>query len=60
VVGERFETTVAHAFGGAGVELGGEVRVVRNLHLSASLAYHRLEMDGAAFDAFMLRLGLGL
>jgi hypothetical protein len=60
VVGERFETTVSHAFGGAGVELGAALRMVRNLHLAASLAYHRLEMDGAAFDVFMLRLGLGL
>lgn len=60
VVGERFETTVAHAFGGAGLELGAALRTVRNLHATASIAYHRFEMDGAAFDVFMLRLGLGL
>ncbi|HJL19153.1 MAG TPA: hypothetical protein RMH99_26045 [Sandaracinaceae bacterium LLY-WYZ-13_1] len=60
VVGERFDTTVVQGFGGAGLELGAAVRLVRNLHLSASVGYQRLEMDGAAFDVFFLRLGAGL
>ena len=60
LVGERFETTVVHAFGGAGIELGAALRVVRNFHLHASLSYLRLEMDGAAFDVFAFRVGAGL
>lgn len=60
LVGERFDTTVAHGFAGGGVELGGEVRLVRNFHVAAAFAYQRLEMDGAAFDLVMVRLGLGL
>ena len=60
VVGERFETTVAHAFGGAGFDLGATLRVYRNLHVSASFGYLRLEMDGAAFDVFLLRVSLGI
>ncbi len=60
VVGERFETSVAYGFGGAGVELGAELRVLRNLHLAAAFSYLRLEMDGAAFDLFELRIGFGL
>lgn len=60
LVGERFETTVAYAYAGGGVELGAALRVVRNLHLNAALSYLRLEMDGAAFDVFMFRAGVGL
>ncbi len=60
VVGERFETTVADGYGGAGVELGAALRIVRNLHVTASFSYLRLEMDGAAFDLFELRAGFGL
>ena len=60
VVGKRFETTVSYAFGGAGVEIGAALRLVRNFHLMASFGYHRLEMDGAAFDVFLLRVGLGM
>jgi hypothetical protein len=60
VVGKRFESTVSYAFGGAGVEIGAALRLVRNLHLTVSFGYHRLEMDGAAFDVFLFRAGLGL
>jgi len=60
VVAERFETTVAYGFGGAGIELGAEVRLVRNLHVAVSVAYLRLEMDGAGFDVFSFRAGVGL
>lgn len=60
VVGERFETSVAYGFGGGGVELGAELRLVRNLHLAAAFSYVRLEMDGAGFDVFELRIGFGL
>lgn len=60
VVGERFETSVAYGFGGGGLELGVELRVLRNLHLAATFSYLRLEMDGAAFDLFELRIGFGL
>ena len=60
VVGERFDTTVAHAFGGAGLALGAALRIHRNLHLDLHGSYQRLEMDGAAFDVFMLRVALGL
>lgn len=60
VVGERFETTVADGYGGAGVELGAALRIVRNLHVTATFSYLRLEMDGAAFDLFELRAGFGL
>lgn len=60
LVGRRFETTVAYGYGGAGIELGAALRVVRNLHLSVSFSYLRLEMDGAAFDVFMFRGGAGL
>jgi hypothetical protein len=60
LIGERFETTVAHAFGGAGLALGGEVRIIRGFHLGIEGAYLRLEMDGAAFDVVMLRIALGL
>ena len=60
VVAERFESTVAHAFGGAGLALGGELRVARNLHLGAQASYQRLEMDGAAYDVVMIRLFAGL
>lgn len=60
IVGERYETTVSHVFGGGGVEIGAELRVVRNLHLAAAFGYQRWEMDGAGFDLFMLRVGVGL
>lgn len=60
VVAERFESTVAHAFGGAGLALGGELRVARNLHLGAQASYQRLEMNGAAYDVVMIRLLAGL
>lgn len=60
VVAERFESTVAHAFGGAGLGLGGELRVARNLHLGAQASYQRLEMNGAAYDVVMIRLFAGL
>lgn len=60
LVGERFETTVAHAFGGAGLELGVALRLFRNLHLHAAFGYQRWEMDGAAFDLYQIRLGAGL
>lgn len=60
VVGNRFDTTVAYAFGGAGFEIGAALRLVRNLHLSAAFSYQRLEMDGAAFDVFMLRAAVGI
>ena len=60
VVGQRFDTSVVYGFGGAGLELGAELRVVRNLHLAASFSYLRLEMDGAAFDLFEVRVGFGL
>ena len=60
VVGERFETTVAYGFAGGGLELGAALRIVRNFHLAASAAYLRFEMDGAAFDVFMFRVGAGL
>ncbi|RZO48209.1 MAG: hypothetical protein EVA89_37940 [Sandaracinaceae bacterium] len=60
LVGERFESTVIHGFGGAGLELGLALRLFRNLHLHAALGYQRWEMDGAAFDLFQIRLGAGL
>ncbi len=60
VVAERFETSVAYPMGGGGVELGAEVRLVRNLHIAVSFSYVRLEMDGAGFDVFMFRAGVGL
>jgi len=60
IVGSRFDTTVAYAFGGAGIELGAALRIVRNLHIAASFSYLRLEMDGAGFDVFMFRAGFGL
>jgi hypothetical protein len=60
IIGQRFETTVADFFGGGGIALGAELRLYRNLHVSLSGAYQRLEMDGAAFDVLMLRLALGL
>lgn len=60
LVGERFDTTVAHGFAGGGIELGAELAIVRNFHVAAAFAYQRLEMDGAAFDLLMVRLGLGL
>ncbi|MCZ7683498.1 MAG: hypothetical protein M5U28_33825 [Sandaracinaceae bacterium] len=60
IVGTRFETTVAHAFGGGGLGLGGELRLHRNLHAGFQVSYQRLEMDGAGFDVFHLRLFLGL
>jgi hypothetical protein len=59
VVAERFETTVADAFGGAGLGIGGELRAYRNLHLGFQASYQRLEMDGAAYDVFMIRLFAG-
>lgn len=60
LVGERFDTTVAHGFGGAGVALGGEIHLIRNFHIGLELAYLRLEMDGAAFDVPMIRIVMGL
>jgi len=60
VVGSRFDSTLAYAFGGAGIELGASLRIVRNLHAAMSFSYLRLEMDGAAFDLFAFRVGLGL
>lgn len=60
LVGERFETTVAHGLGGAGLELGAALRLYRNLHLHAAFGYQRWEMDGAAFDVFTFRVGAGL
>lgn len=60
VVSKRFESTIAHAFGGGGIALGGELRVYRNLHLGIQVSYQRLEMDGAGYDVFMLRLVAGL
>jgi len=60
VVGSRFDSTVAYAYGGAGVELGATLRIVRNLHVAMSFSYLRLEMDGAAFDLFAFRAGFGL
>ncbi|MCC6876696.1 MAG: hypothetical protein IT378_20500 [Sandaracinaceae bacterium] len=60
VVGERFETTVGYVLGGAGVEVGAAVRLVRGLHLGLALSYLWVEMDGAGFDLFLLRLALGL
>ena len=60
VVAERFESTVAHAFGGAGLALGGELRIARNLHLGAQASYQRFEMNGAAYDVVMIRLLAGL
>ena len=60
VVGERFETTVAYGFGGGGFEVGAMLRLFRNLHASVAFSYVRLEMDGAGFDVFMFRGGLGL
>ncbi|MGE0788704.1 MAG: hypothetical protein AB7S26_23735 [Sandaracinaceae bacterium] len=60
LVGERFETTVTHVFGGGGIELGAELRIFRNFHATASIAYQRMELAGAGFDLFMLHLGLGL
>ena len=60
IVGTRFDTTIAYAFGGAGIELGASLRIVRNLHATMSFSYMRLEMDGAAFDLFAFRAGLGL
>lgn len=59
VVAERFETTVADAFGGAGLGIGGELRAYRNLHLGFQVSYQRLEMDGAGYDVFMIRLFAG-
>jgi hypothetical protein len=60
IVGTRFDTTVAHAFAGGGLALGGALRIFRNLHAGFEVSYQRLEMDGAGFDVFMLRLALGL
>lgn len=60
IVGERFETTVAHAFAGGGVELGVTLRLVETLHVDATFGYLRLEMNGAAYDAFLFRAQLGL
>jgi hypothetical protein len=60
LLGERFETNISYALGGGGVRLGVEVALFRNLHLHASFAYLRVEMDGAAFDLFQLRLAVGL
>lgn len=60
VVGERFETTVAHPFGGAGVEAGASLRVFGTLHLDATVGYLRMEMNGAAYDTFLFRASLGL
>ncbi|MFK7987067.1 MAG: hypothetical protein AB8I08_13670 [Sandaracinaceae bacterium] len=60
VVGERFETTVAHAFGGGGVEAGVSLRVFGTLHLDATFGYLRMEMNGAAYDTFLFRATLGL
>lgn len=59
IVGERFDTTIAYAFGGAGIALGAELRLVRDLHIGLEGSYLRHEMDGAAFDVFMLRILLG-
>ncbi len=59
VVGQRFATTVAHAFGGAGLAIGADLRIVRNFHIGVQGSYQRWEMDGAAFDVFMIRLGAG-
>ncbi len=60
LVGQRFESTVAHAFAGGGLELGAELRLLRNFHLAASFGYQRWEMDGAGYDLFLVRLGAGL
>lgn len=60
VIGERFDTTVVHGFGGGGVALGIELYVFRTLHFGISGSYVRLEMDGAAFDLFRFRLAIGL
>ena len=60
VIGQRFETTVTHVFGGAGIALGGELRIYRNLHVGAQGSYQRMEMEGASYDVFMLRLYAGL
>ncbi len=60
VVAERFESTVAYGFGGGGIGVGGELRIYRNLHVGFQVSYQRLEMNGAAYDVFQLRLFAGL
>lgn len=60
VIATRFESTLLHAFGGAGLALGGELRLYKNVHAGVQVSYQRLEMTGAAHDVFMLRLFLGM
>jgi hypothetical protein len=60
LVGQRFESTLAYVLGGAGIEAGATLRIYRNLHAGLTLGYLRLEMNGASFDAFLLRLSMGL
>ena len=60
IIGERFETTLTHTFGGPGVELGAELRLFRHLHVGLTLGYHRWEMSGAAYDVVLVRGVVGL
>jgi len=60
LIGKRFRTPVSHFFGGAGLEIGADVNLVRTLYVGLGLAYLRVSKQAVGHDLWMLRLRVGL
>jgi hypothetical protein len=60
LLGKRFHSTVTNTYRGVGFELGGQVRLVRNLHMGAGLSWMVYTMDNLRYDTFGMRLSIGL
>lgn len=60
VLGKRFRTPVAHPLGGAGLEIGADLNLVRTLYVGVGLSYVRAALDGPGYDLWVIRLRIGL
>jgi hypothetical protein len=58
--GKRFHTPLSRSFRGAGLELGADLNLVRSLHVGLGLTFMLYTMEGLRYEAFGLRLSIGL
>jgi hypothetical protein len=58
--GKRFHTPISRSLRGAGVEIGADVNLVRNLFVGLGLSYMVYSMDDLSYDTFGMRLSIGL
>lgn len=57
---KRFHTPITHGLRGAGVEVGGDVNLIRSLYVGVGLSFMLYTMDDLAYETLGLRLSVGL